>query len=188
MHVGSHQIYFFLTTGKWLNSRSLFTQQQMGTQWQHWGDKGGEERNWPSYLTCRWLSISVLSNWHSLTYESIRDYLFLQENTEAEISLTPQRRKSFKVSATMAAYKTEWVAVKTIEGNHVDLRRETLLELRQVCIAVHKVISTTVKKIAVWIKVLLLLADLCLFKSNISFVYYESELVFLKWDFWPPLL
>jgi len=53
------------------------------------------------------------------------------ENTEAEISLTPQRRKSFKVSATMAAYKTEWVAVKTIEGNHVDLRRETLLELRQ---------------------------------------------------------
>ena len=38
----------------------------MGTQWEHWGDKGGEERNWPPYLTCRWLSISVLSNRHSL--------------------------------------------------------------------------------------------------------------------------
>ena len=36
-----------------LNARSLFTQQQMGTQWEHWGDKGGEERNWPPYLTCR---------------------------------------------------------------------------------------------------------------------------------------
>ena len=30
----------------WLNARSLFTQQQMGTLWQHWGDKGGEEKNW----------------------------------------------------------------------------------------------------------------------------------------------
>ena len=48
-----------------LNARSLFTQQQMGTQWEHWGDKGGEERNWPPYLTCRWLSISVLSDRHS---------------------------------------------------------------------------------------------------------------------------
>ena len=57
----------------WLNARSLFTQQQMGTQWEHWEDKGGEERNWPPYLTCRWLRISVLSNRHSPTYESIRD-------------------------------------------------------------------------------------------------------------------
>ena len=36
------------------------------------GDKGGEERNWPPYLTCRWLRISVLSNRHSPTYEIIR--------------------------------------------------------------------------------------------------------------------
>jgi len=35
-----------------------------------------EERNWPPYLTCRWLSISVLSNRHSPTYKSIRDYLY----------------------------------------------------------------------------------------------------------------
>ena len=49
----------------------------MGTWWQHCGDKGGEERNWPSYLTCQWLSISVLSNWHSPTYASIRDDLYL---------------------------------------------------------------------------------------------------------------
>ena len=59
-----------------LNARSLFTQQQMSTQWEHWGDKGGEERNWPPYLTCRWLRISVLSNRHSPTYRSIRDYLY----------------------------------------------------------------------------------------------------------------
>jgi len=56
-------------------ARSLFTQQQMGTQWEHWGYKVGEERNWPPYLTYRWISISVLSNRHSPTYESIRDYL-----------------------------------------------------------------------------------------------------------------
>ena len=60
-----------------LNARSVLTQQRMGTWWQHWGDKGGEERNWPPYLTCRWLKISVLSNRHSPTYESIRwDYLY----------------------------------------------------------------------------------------------------------------
>ena len=59
-----------------LNARSLFTQQQMGTQWQYWGEKGGEERNWPSYLTCQWLRISVLSNRHSALYESIQDYLY----------------------------------------------------------------------------------------------------------------
>ena len=58
-----------------LNARSLFTQQQMGTQWEHWGDKCGKERNWPPYLTCQWLRISVLSNRHSPTYESIWDYL-----------------------------------------------------------------------------------------------------------------
>ena len=28
-----------------LNARSLFTQQRMGTCWQHWGDRGGEERS-----------------------------------------------------------------------------------------------------------------------------------------------
>ena len=60
----------------WLNNRSLFTQQQIGTWWQHWEDKGGEERNWPLYLIWQWLSISVLSNRHSPTYESIRDYLY----------------------------------------------------------------------------------------------------------------
>ena len=60
-----------------LNARSLFTQQQMGTWWQHWGDKSGEERNWPPYLKCRWHRISVLSNRHSPTYESKRDYLYL---------------------------------------------------------------------------------------------------------------
>ena len=59
-----------------LNGRSLFTQQQVGTRWEHWGDKGGEEGNWPPYLTCRWLRISVLSIRHSPTYESIRDYLY----------------------------------------------------------------------------------------------------------------
>ena len=72
-------------------------------------------------------------------------FSYLQENTEAEVSLTPQRRKSFKVSATMAAYKAEWVAVKTIEGNHVDLRRETLLELQQVCIPALNIFIITVK-------------------------------------------
>ena len=55
----------------WLNARSLFTQQQMGTWWQHWRDKGSEERNWPPYQTSRWLRISFLSNRHSPTYESI---------------------------------------------------------------------------------------------------------------------
>ena len=58
-----------------LNARSLFTQQQMGTWWQHLGDKGGEERTCPPYLTCQWLRINFLSNWHSPTYENIRDYL-----------------------------------------------------------------------------------------------------------------
>ena len=53
----------------------------MGTWWQHWGDKGGEERNWPPYLTCRWLRISVLSNRYSPTYESIRDYLYFTLST-----------------------------------------------------------------------------------------------------------
>ena len=37
---------------------------------------GDEERNWTSYLTRRWLSISVLSNRHSPTYENIRDSTF----------------------------------------------------------------------------------------------------------------
>ena len=35
----------------WLGARSLSTQQQMGTRWNQWGDKGGEERKWPPYLT-----------------------------------------------------------------------------------------------------------------------------------------
>ena len=55
----------------WLNTRSMFTQQRMGTWWQNWGDKSDE----PPNLTCRWPGISVLSNRHSLTYESIRGYL-----------------------------------------------------------------------------------------------------------------
>ena len=39
------------TWNHWLEARSLFTQEQMGTRWKHWGDKGGEERNWPPYFT-----------------------------------------------------------------------------------------------------------------------------------------
>ena len=34
----------------------------MGTWWQLWGDKGGEERNWPPCLTCQRLKIRFLSN------------------------------------------------------------------------------------------------------------------------------
>ena len=60
----------------WLDAHSLFSQQRIGTWWQHWGNRGGEERNWPPYLTCRWLRISFLSNRHSPTYESVRDYLY----------------------------------------------------------------------------------------------------------------
>ena len=60
----------------WLDTHSLFTQQQMGTQWEQWGDKDGEERNWPPYLICWWLSISVLSSRHSPAYKSIWDYLY----------------------------------------------------------------------------------------------------------------
>ena len=56
-----------------LNARSLFTQQLM---WQHWEDKGGEERNRPPYRACRRLRTSVLANRHSLTYECIGDYLY----------------------------------------------------------------------------------------------------------------
>ena len=37
------------TSSLWLDARSLSTQQRMGTRWKHWGDKGGEERNWPPY-------------------------------------------------------------------------------------------------------------------------------------------
>ena len=70
----------------WLNARSLFTQHQMGTQWEHWGDKGSEERNWPPYLTFRWLRISVPSNRHSPTDESIRDYLYFTTFSAAEIN------------------------------------------------------------------------------------------------------
>ena len=47
----------------------------MGAQWRHWGDKGGEDKNWLPFLKCQWLRIIVLSNRHSPTYESIRDYL-----------------------------------------------------------------------------------------------------------------
>ena len=53
----------------WLNARLLFTLQQIGTWRQHWRDKGGEERSWPPYLTCRWLRKSTLSNRHSPTYK-----------------------------------------------------------------------------------------------------------------------
>ena len=49
----------------------------MDTWWQHWEDKGSGEGNWPSYSTCPLLRISVLSNRHSTTYESTRDYLDL---------------------------------------------------------------------------------------------------------------
>ena len=34
-----------------VDTRPLPTQQQMGIWWKHWGDKGGEERNLPPYLT-----------------------------------------------------------------------------------------------------------------------------------------
>ena len=79
---GVYKHWFESDSTPWPNARSLFTQQQMGTWWQHWGDKGGEERNWPPYLTCRWLRISVLSNRHSPTYESIWDYLYLAYSEE----------------------------------------------------------------------------------------------------------
>ena len=31
----------------------MLTQQRIGTWWQHWEDKVGEEKNWPPYLTSR---------------------------------------------------------------------------------------------------------------------------------------
>ena len=39
------------TWNHWLEACSLSTQQQIGTRWKHWGDKGSEERSWPPYLT-----------------------------------------------------------------------------------------------------------------------------------------
>jgi len=63
----------------WLNPCSLLTQQWMGTRWQHWGDKSGEKWNWPPYVICQWFSISVLSNRLSLTYKSIRYYLYFNK-------------------------------------------------------------------------------------------------------------
>ena len=36
----------------------------MGTRWKHWGDKGGEERNWPLNLTMPMAQDSVLSYRH----------------------------------------------------------------------------------------------------------------------------
>ena len=85
----------------WLNARSLFNQQQIGTEWEHWGDKGGEERNWPASLTCRWLRISVLSNRHSPTYESIRDYLYFLEGVFLRnFSLAPLARVQFPFVST----------------------------------------------------------------------------------------
>lgn len=68
------------TTKSILNARSLFTQQQVGTRRQYWGDKGGDVRNWLPYLTCRWIRISVLFNKHSPAYESIRDYLYFRDS------------------------------------------------------------------------------------------------------------
>ena len=60
-------------------------------------DKGGEERNWPPYLTCRWLSISVLSNRHSPTYDSFRAYLFdIFAKLEPHILLV-RKRNSWRV-------------------------------------------------------------------------------------------
>ena len=38
------------TSSQWLGTRSLSTQQQMGTWSKHWSDKGGEERSWPPYF------------------------------------------------------------------------------------------------------------------------------------------
>ena len=66
----------------------------MGTQWEHRGDKGSEERHWPPYLTCRWLSISVLSYRHSPTFESIRDYFYftlLSFTAARDITFYPQK-------------------------------------------------------------------------------------------------
>ena len=45
--------------------RPLFTQQQMGTWWQHWEVKGGEERNWQPYLTMTAAQDKCPSNGHS---------------------------------------------------------------------------------------------------------------------------
>ena len=38
------QAHFKLRVGRSLTA----TQQRMGTWWKHWGDVGGEERNWPT--------------------------------------------------------------------------------------------------------------------------------------------
>ena len=69
---------FELDTMPLLNARSLPTQQSMGAWWEHWGDKGGEERNWPPYLECRWFRISVLSK---------RYFPYVQKYTGLPLSL-----------------------------------------------------------------------------------------------------
>ena len=50
-----------------------------------------------------------------------------------QVQSSPQRKKSIRVSTVMAAYKLDWVAVKAIEGHTVELKREVLFELNQVC-------------------------------------------------------
>ena len=92
----------------WLYVRSLFTQQQMGTQWEQWGDKDGEERNWPPYLTRWWLSVSVLSNRHSPTYESIREYgnkLMEYQKTSLRISKQGWVDRLFRVTDPVKVHK-----------------------------------------------------------------------------------
>ena len=50
------------------DARSLTSQQQMDTWWQHWEVKGGEEMNWLPTSLCGYLRISVLSSRHSPVY------------------------------------------------------------------------------------------------------------------------
>jgi len=92
----------------WLNARSLFTQQQMGAYCEHWGDKGGEEGNWPPYLTCRWLRISFLSNRHSPTYESIWDYLNFYER----LSTSNFKKNLYFVAPLSKSIITLWLISK----------------------------------------------------------------------------
>ena len=76
----------------------------MGTWWQHWGDKDSEERNWPPYLTCHWLRISVRSNRHSLLYKNIQDYLFTQISWPLHIFLLNFTMQYYDVLVNILLY------------------------------------------------------------------------------------
>eukprot|EP00795_Rhopilema_esculentum_P009034 gene9034-16677_t len=50
---------------------------------------------------------------------------------EKDIPLSPVRKKS-SIETVRAIYKTDWVAVKIIEAHNIELKRESLLELKQI--------------------------------------------------------